>query len=522
MIKHSKKLLIAALLMGWYVDWLFYGKPIGISLIVFALVAVGVVVWNGRVQNLQPMRRNLWLIVPLVFFAGMAFLRANPLLTTLNVLAVISLLTYLVFYYAAGQVSGVGLVGSWLVPLRVSGNSLRMAGPLVAEHVDLQSMRTHGRKQLFPIIRGGLLASPVLLVFTFLLASADVVFADYVENAFSLEFIPDLIEWGWRILLMLMIGWLVAGAFVYMAERYTQQNDEGLLEQAFSRFPLKVGIGFIETTTVLVLVNLLFLGFVLVQFTYLFGGTANVDSVGYTYADYARRGFFELLTVAVLTLSMILGLNWLTRRENKRQIRWFNLSSSVMMGFVLVILVSAFQRMRLYEAAFGYTRLRLNVYVFMVWLGALLVWFVLSQWVRPDRFAIGGIVMAIGFLVTLNVINPDRFIAQENITRYRQMGDLDVAYLTTLSDDAIPVLVDALPMVAGDTQEVLKPQCDYFWDEGYNRYEEDCYGTITDILTESLNGRYTQLTTDTDWQKWQSFHLSRRQAFRELDVFFSN
>lgn len=520
MTKHSKKLLIVALLIGWLVDWLFYGKPVGISLLAFVLVAVGVLVWNGRIQNLQPMRRNLWLIVPLIFFAGMAFLRANPLLTTLNVLASISLLTYLVFYYAAGRVAGVGLVGSWLVPLRVGGNSLRMAGPLVAEHVDLQAVRTHGRKQLFPIIRGGLLASPVLLVFTFLLASADVVFADYVENALSLEFIPNLVEWSWRVVLMLTIGWLVAGAFVYMAERRTQQDDEGVLEQAFSRLPLKVGIGFIETTTILLLVNLLFLGFVMVQFTYLFGGTANVDLAGYTYAEYARRGFFELLAVAILTLSMLLGLNWLTRRENKRQIRWFNLNSSVTMGFVLVMLVSAFQRMRLYEAAFGYTRLRLNVYVFMVWLGALLVWFVLSQWMRPDRFAIGGIVVAIGFLVTLNVINPDYFIAQQNIVRYQQMGDLDVAHLTTLSDDAIPVLVNALPVVADDSQEVLKPECDYFWDEDYSRYETDCTGTITDILTESLNGRYTQLTTDTNWQKWQSLHLSRQEAYRELEGLF--
>jgi hypothetical protein len=53
MVKHSKKLIITALFMGWLVDWLFYGKPVGVSLLVFVLVAVGVVVWNGRMQNLQ-------------------------------------------------------------------------------------------------------------------------------------------------------------------------------------------------------------------------------------------------------------------------------------------------------------------------------------------------------------------------------------------------------------------------------------------------------------------------------------
>ena len=81
-------------------------------------------------------------------------------------------------------------------------------------------------------------------------------------------------------------------------------------------------------------------------------------------------------------MGLILGLNWLTRRESKRQIRFFNILSSVLILFVLVLLLSAFRRMMLYEAAFGYTELRLIVYVFMGWLGLLLLWFLATLWRR--------------------------------------------------------------------------------------------------------------------------------------------
>lgn len=521
MSKHNKQLILAALFIGWCVDWLFYGKPVGISLLLFSLVAVGVIVWNGRLQNTPAQRRNLWLIGPLIFFATMAFLRANPFLTMLNTLAVFGLFSYLIFFYAAGRVADIGLNSIWLIPFRVGGNSVSLVGPVVSESVDMERVRENGRKQIFPMVRGGLLAAPVLIVFTILLASADIVFADYVENVLSLDIIPKLLEWSRRGLLIIMVGWLAVGALVYMVERRTQQDDESAFEKALSHLPLKVGLGYIEAMTVLILVNLLFFSFVLVQFTYLFGGVANVETAGYTFADYARRGFFELVAVAVLTLSLILGLNWMTRRSSKGQIRWFNLLSSVTVGFVLVMLVSAFQRMRLYETTFGYTRLRLNVYVFMLWLGLLLVWFLLSQWMRPDRFAIGGLVVAMGFLTTLNVINPDAFIARQNVARYQQTGDLDVVYLTTLSDDATPVLVAALPIVAADPQPVTKPVCDYFWREDLSDYDVDCDGTLSEILMESLNGRFQEMNRDPSWQAWQSYHLSRRRAYRQLRPLFA-
>ncbi len=173
-----------------------------------------------------------------------------------------------------------------------------------------------------------------------------------------------------------------------------------------------------------------------------------------------------------------------------------------MVGLVLVILASAFQRLLLYEAAYGYTRLRVYGHVFVVWLGFTFVWFLGTLWFRPDRFALGAFVAALGFLVTLNAINPDAFIARQNIARInseasiatqlepgRYQAALDVHYLTRLSDDAMPTLLRNLDQMNYKDRQVLR---------------------------DHLRERLERMEENTKWRKWPAFHLSRQRAYRLL------
>lgn len=508
------RLVQTAVTLSILADWLFYDKPLGISLLLFVGLVVGGLWWNGRHESIAPAKRNLWLLLPLGFFASMAMLRTNSTLTTLNVLAVMCLLAYLAFFYAAGRVENLNLFGYALLPLRVFGGSLALSGPVIRPTVEEMRGNGNGRRRLLPLLRGLLLALPVLLVFTFLLSSADLIFADYVEELFSLDFFDHVAEWIWRGTIIVLLSVVLAGGLALALTRRAADEEQSELERGLAKLPGYFSIGFIETSTILVLVNMLFAAFVGIQFTYLFGGAANVTEAGYTFADYARRGFFELLTVAILTMLLVLGLNWLSRRENKGQIRLFNGLGSVLVGLVLVMLVSAWRRMTLYEAAFGYTELRLIVYVCMAWLAVTLVWFLLTLWVRPDRFAIGALLAVMGFLATLNLINPDAFIARQNLDRYTRMGDLDVAYLTSLSDDAVPQLVRGLNLVVGDAEEQLSAFCINSWVFDYE--EVDCYGTPYELIWNELDGRYQSLSADTTWQRWTSFNVARWQAWDKL------
>ncbi len=512
--------LISAVVLGIAVDWLLIGQPLGIGLLLCCVLLLVLLVANAKLRHISAEIRNVWLIVPLIFFATMAFVRANEFLTMLNVLAVLGLLAYVATFYAAGRVRQLGLAASAVLPFSVALQSMAETVGASAEMV-----RQRGKQGDTPlkkggstlaVVRGGLLALPVLAVFTMLLASADLILAQGLDRLLSFNYLPQLDIWLSHAIVVAVTGGLLGGGILYALARPAHADEPNVIDRLSAEVPRHLSLGFGETATILTLVNLLFLTFCAIQAVYLFGGVQNIDLDGFTYAEYARRGFFELMTTAVLALGLILGLNWLTRRENKRQLHWFKLLSSLTVALVLVMLVSAWRRMALYEAAYGFTELRLIVFVAMAWLAILLGWFVITLWKRSDLFALGALLVAIGFVATLDVVNPDQLIAQRNLARYEQGGELDLLYLTRLSDDAVPVLTAALPRLQASATTMQDPICvRASGDEG-----DDCLVTHAEVLETHLAQRYEKRLDETEWQQWQSWHLGRERAFFALQILF--
>jgi hypothetical protein len=115
--------------------------------------------------------------------------------------------------------------------------------------------------------------------------------------------------------------------------------------------------------------------------------------------------------------------------------------SVVMIALALVILVAASQRMSLYEEAYGYTHLRVYTHVFMRWLGVLLGVALLSVFrLRKNIFSLGVLVVLIGYLGSINLLNVDYYIAEQNINRYHNGYELDAYYLYTLSQADSPLV----------------------------------------------------------------------------------
>jgi hypothetical protein len=511
----STPILPAAILVGLCANLLFYGKGLGVSLILFVVFFVAILSYVARRSGLPVVRGNLWLLMPLLFFAGMVAIRDNGFITFLNSVAVAALLAYLLLHYAAGRVGETGLMTTVLLPAYTAARSLLAAAPVVSEAVDGRRVLSGNRARLIPITRGGLLAMPLLFIFTLLLASADMVFANQIVGIFNPDNIRTVFSLFFQCLFILGISWAAAGG---LALALDGNDNAAALEQRFQRLRRYRFLGFTESTTLLILVNILFLSFVIVQFRYLFGGEANVNLSGYTYAEYARRGFFELLMVATISLGVVLGLEALTWRESKQQVKSFNFLSSFMIVLVVIMLASAFRRMRLYEAAFGYTELRLYVYVFMVWLGLFFIWFLVGLWRRPERFALGALVAVMGFLVTLNLLNPDAFIVRQNVARYWAGGDLDIPYLQSLSADAVPALVRAMSDAADPEWRVSRPPCQ---PKTGLATQKACKTELARLLQAGLRVRYENMGNDLHWRPWQSFRLARCRAYGLLSSMFA-
>ena len=487
-----RRLLLVALAIGICVDILFYGKALGVSVPLFALLLVGALFGLGWAEKRRPVLANAWLVLPLVFFAGMVAVRANTFLAVLNIAAGLALLTLLAYFYANGQIERLGLLGYLIVPAVAGLNALFLAIPMISASAPAKSAEegaeTKRRLPMLPLLRGLILALPVLMLFSCLLASADTIFASYLSKLLNLDFLKDLPELSWRLFIILTVAWVGAGGLAYALRRYESAQDAADAQRTESGNiqPAPI-LGAVETATIMVTVNLLFLAFVVIQFAYLFSGQTLTTLEDSDYKHYARRGFGELITVSVLTLGMILALRWLARHDTPAQVRNFNILSSIMVALSLVILFSSWQRMFYWEEVADYiaTSLRLYVRVFIVWLGLTYVWLLLTLWVRPALFALGAFVAALGFLGTLDILNPDDIVVQYNVA-HAAARELYIPYLQGLSADAVPALVGALDKIP----ENQRPD-----------------------LRASLLRRLQDIESDPSRQYWQSFNLSKAQAY---------
>jgi len=225
--------------------------------------------------------------------------------------------------------------------------------------------------------------------------------------------------------------------------------DNSLIPSAFT-------LGTIEISVVLGLINLLFLSFVVVQIPYLFGGMDLVQNTpDFKLAEYARRGFGELVAVSALVLPVLLISHWLVRRDNPFAEKLFRALASIQIVLLFVIMASAVQRLVILTGPLGYgmTTVRLYPMIFMSWLGIVFILFAVTV-LRGHRqyFAWAALWSAIFVLGATHALNPDAFIVKSNINLMQQGREFDAAYNASLSADAVPALLAGLQFMDAGRQ----------------------------------------------------------------------
>jgi hypothetical protein len=444
-------LTLVALGLGLAVEVLFYRQRPGVSFFLWAAACVLAVVLASRIEHVR-VSASAWLAaLGVVVFSGATFFRQEPLTVFLCVMLTLFFLTLVVRVFRFGRLGRFGWVDMAVAFLWVPLEAWIRPWPVAGEAWSGTVRERGGRKAAFSIVRGLLLALPFLVVFIALLSAADLVFGDYVEQVLRFIDLDTLIDWTARILVVLVSAVFTLGALVAAVRAPGDRKLIGEDPPLIRPF-----LGFTEAAIVLTLVVLVFLSFVGVQFAYLFGGEANIHAAGYTYAEYARRGFGELVAVAFLALGMIYLLATVTRKERRGQGAAFLGLCVAVVLLVAVMLVSAYQRLALYEQAYGFSRLRTYTHVAIAWLAMAFVVFLVLLFLRRLRLlAPAAVLLASGFTLSLVFVNVDGFIADRNAARHLASEDLDVAYLGMLSDDAVPRLVRLVSQTSGDARQDL-------------------------------------------------------------------
>ena len=426
-----------AVVMGILADALLRALPWGLNLFLWMVVLSAAITFHARGREETLSGGGQWLVVVVPLFAlGLAW-HDSPALKMLSLLAVLTALSLAILRAQGGRVRSAGLV-EYALGAAVAGlnAAFGLLPVLFGEAEWKKLLGDRWSQRAMAVARGVLFAVPCLLVFGGLLMGADAVFDKMVRKAFHVN------------IQQVFTHFFVAAFFAWCVGGYLRGMLWGEEISTIKERPLPcVSLGIIEGGLVLGALDLLFLAFVLVQVRYFFGGSALVQATtGLTYAEYARGGFFELVAVAALLLPLLLLMHWLMAQRSPKGERVFRVLAGVQILLLFVIMASAFQRMRLYQAEYGLTEQRLYATAFMGWLVVVFLWFAVSVLSgRRKRFAFGAMVAGMLLVVVLHGLNPDALIARTNLARAKVGRSFDARYATRLSADAVPELVAGFP-----------------------------------------------------------------------------
>ena len=416
---------------------------------------------------------DLWLPVAAMALSVSVAIRADPTLLFLDLAAACALLGASMAAIAGAAVtrrSAIAVVALGLMVLgwagigvlQVTAAARRLGVPGAADRFGPAIPSWAGA-----VVRGLLLAVPLLIVFGSLFSAADSVFERLVGGLFAWQ--VDLGEVPIRLAVAFIVAWAVAGLLAVASGVLVADSHEtparsgeplpqslgaaavGLPEaggRASSGLPFRLGA--IEAATILIAVDALFAVFVALQIAYLFGGQDTLAATGLPYAQYARSGFFELVWVAFLAGGLLVTVHAVSARRTSALVA----AGLALAGLTAVVLASALLRLRIYQDAYGWTELRFYVLATIVWLAiGIGVTMVLLARDRMGWLLHGLTIAGLIVLVGMNLVGPSRVIAEQNVARVLNpalvppdgKSGLDIEYTRQLGDDAIPALVRALP-----------------------------------------------------------------------------
>ncbi|HET7467711.1 MAG TPA: DUF4173 domain-containing protein [Candidatus Dormibacteraeota bacterium] len=299
----------------------------------------------------------------------------------------------------------------------------------------------HRMAKAGPLARGLLIATPIAVLITALLASADPVFASFLTlNVDIGQFLLDVV--------FVSIGVVGMAGLIRLAAAEPLDRINGPTWR----------LGTTEALVVLAVLDAIFAAFALAQALAATGAAAQtLREAGTTYSDYARNGFFQLLWVAGITLAVLVALSRISRLSS----RAFVALELVAIALTMLIVFVAYRRLSLYEEAYGFTMLRLYSHIFAVWVAAvflLLAADLLGVWRGRRWFAGAAAATALAVLLALNVLSPEALVVGHNVERAHATQKLDTDYLASLSSDATPAMVNAMS-VPGISSQLRGAAC---------------------------------------------------------------
>ena len=311
---------------------------------------------------------------------------------------------------------------------------------------------------------------PVLILVVTLLTDADAAFEGLMDRI-QISFSENMLEHIRQIVFGLPVACYLYG-LIYgnRYQRNTGHMTLGSVDKNLISFRFAPDVTVYSALTAL---NLIYVVFFLAQTSYLFSAFGDSLPQTMTYAEYARRGFFELCAVSGINLVVIAMAHLIVKRD---KIKILHGETAILCFFTMALIVTAISKMGMYINYYGLTRLR----VYTCWFMVVLFFIFIIVLIRQFKEFRGTKIAVIGFLCFFMVLcygNVDGIIAKYNIDRYQAgtLESLDIEALSDLSDAAVPYLYELYQetddtVLKGDLREEIIERP--YWSNNKDYYQE--------------------------------------------------
>ena len=424
--------LLFCLLIGILAEESFFRDQIGISYFVFIAIFYTLFFWRFRSFSFSHQRVGYLLMIAIWLLTASYYLYDTTVFYALNILVIPTLVIFhLALVTSPKKVEWSNLFFIFFIGKQLFGGIRYCAR--FTNHLAKLFIRRNSKKHLDvwkKILIGILISVPLLFIILNLLIEADTQFERLIGT------LPHLISFRVDYVFRLLVILIYTFGFFGFMQVLMQKKTPTIQKEDVLKPIVMDGI---ITLTVLLLFNLVYILFIAVQFKYFFSGTLGD---GFTYAEYARRGFFELLFVSLINLSITIAVITFTKTVNGPLKKAISLAMTILVLSSGVLLVSAIMRISMYEDAYGFTFTRVLAHSFMIFLMVILAYTLVKIWLEKLSLFHFYFIASLIYYVGINTANLDKIVVDKNMARFESTGKIDIHYLSNMSATGILGLME--------------------------------------------------------------------------------
>lgn len=342
------------------------------------------------------------------------------------------------------------------------------------------------------VLLGIAIALPFLVVIIPLLILSDAAFENLLSNI-TLETLGEII-------ISVIFGMLV---FILLFSRALCIPRE---ERKPSEKKHTGGLESVIIITFLSMISAIYVLYLFTQLAYFFNGFAGILPGGYSVAEYARRGFFEMSAICAINLLIVFLANLLTKKKDDKTPRAVKLLSLFLCIFSLVLAATVLSKIGLYIHSFGMTRLRILTSLFTILLFVVFIAVAIRLFRKNVPYMKIAMFTATLLLLFAVFADTDRLVAAYNIRAY-QSGKLDSIDMNTISElnseTVVPYVFDLLD--DADEEVVIRAQSIL------------SFHASRIFKIETSEAEPARLERKTDWRSW---NYAEEQAAALLEARF--